>query len=409
MVRAFFIASLCLSSALSAVTLDLETALERAYAYSPDLKAAAAEVGIKGGERLQASLLPNPDFSFTAEDFGGNKQHQAFDQTEYTYVLTQSIDAWGKRRARTAVVSYEKLAAECHYLAVLTEVRHAVVSAFLELSALQELHQLAELRQQTMEEELSTANAKAELGKSSPLQLRVLRVTVARAKLNREKLEHQVQTARQRLAAFWGEVCPDFCALAYPFFELEECGDLCTLLEELEQHPELLRYDAEVTAAERALRLEKLEAWPDLYISGGVRQFPDERSYTFVCGIDIELPVWNGNQGNISKARRGVELVLNRKRARELELRQALIETHRSLLALQAELEALTRSILPENRRALAEMRELHELGKVDYTELFALQKLLEESQEQYLNALLLYHQRYADLDQLLARRTEGN
>jgi cobalt-zinc-cadmium efflux system outer membrane protein len=70
--------------------LTLKTAIERALTASPRLGIAEAEVAAAKGTERQAELLPNPEFTFEAENVGGSGPYRRLDSAELTYGLTQS-------------------------------------------------------------------------------------------------------------------------------------------------------------------------------------------------------------------------------------------------------------------------------------------------------------------------------
>jgi cobalt-zinc-cadmium efflux system outer membrane protein len=60
------------------VALTLKSAINRAFAYNPSLKAAFIEIEAKHGEAAQAAVKPNPERALDIEDFGGSKDKAGF-------------------------------------------------------------------------------------------------------------------------------------------------------------------------------------------------------------------------------------------------------------------------------------------------------------------------------------------
>jgi len=391
------------SALLDAQSLDLQTALQRAYSASPQLNIAQAEVGAKTGVKEQTRLWANPDFMVDAEDFAGSKGYTGWKQAQVTYSISQDFELWGKRATRTALAAYEEGAAEWDYMLSWLSLRADVTRTFLSALVLQERRQLAQEMLEMTTDLLNLIKVKVESGKMAPIGLHREEITVARAKLAVGRLEADLGSTYQRLATYWGSTCPDFDEVVYPLYEIEIPCNLCELLASLDEHPELARLDDQIAAAHEALRLETKVPLPDVSVSGGFRQYPGQGAYSFVAAFDVILPVWNQNQGNISRARHDLSAAISRKESVRLSLENRLSTTHRELMTLYQETKALAEVILKNSEHALDLAREGYEGGKFAYFELLDARRAYFDIREQYLESLLLYHQKRVDLDQLLA------
>lgn len=390
-------------SLVEAEPLDLPTALERAYTNSPLLEIAQAEVGAKSGLTTQARLWSNPDFMVDAEDFGGSKGYTGWKQAQVTYSFSQDFELWGKRSNRTALAAYEEGAAEWDLTLTWLNLRANVTRTFIHAAILQEKCRLAQQMLAMTNDMLETIRTKVESGKIALIGLHREEITVTRARLGLARLEADLRSAYQQLATYWGSAYPDFTEVIYPLSEITSPCSLCDLLCTIDSHPELARMDDQVAAAYEALRLEEKVPLPDVSVSGGFRQYPGQGAYGFVAAFDITLPVWNQNQGNISRARHELSAAISRRESARIDLERRLSTTHRELVALYRETKALDDVILRSSEQTLDLTKEGYEGGKFAYIELLDARRTYFELREQYLDTLLLYHQKRADLDQLIA------
>lgn len=390
-------------SLVEAEPLDLPTALERAYTRSPLLEIAQSEVGAKSGLTTQAGLWSNPDFMVDAEDFGGSKGYTGWKEAQVTYSLSQDFELWGKRSNRTAMAAYEEGAAEWDLTLTWLNLRAHVTRTFIHAAILQEKCRLARQMLAMTTDMLETIRTKVESGKIASLGLHREEIAVTRARLGLARLEADLRSAYQQLATYWGSACPDFTEVVYPLSEIASPCSLCELICTMDSHPELARIDDQIAAAYEALRLEEKVPLPDVSVSGGFRQYPGQGAYGFVAAFDITLPIWNQNQGNISRARHELSAAISRKQSARVDLERRLSTTHRELVALYRETKTLDNIILQTSEQTLALTKDGYEGGKFAYIELLDARRTYFELREQYLDTLLLYHQKRADLDQLLA------
>lgn len=78
----------------------LPQALQRALAANPRLTAAERDIGIAGGLRIQAGVLPNPEVSFELDNVLGSGPYKGSRSAETNLQLSQLVELGGKREAR---------------------------------------------------------------------------------------------------------------------------------------------------------------------------------------------------------------------------------------------------------------------------------------------------------------------
>jgi cobalt-zinc-cadmium efflux system outer membrane protein len=116
-----------------AETMNKQMAFQKALQNNPSYIAALADIDMADGERLQASLLPNPNAILEVENFAGDDEQEGFDGAEITLGIEQTIEIGGKRQNRNDISNFSyRIAqeqAKSSALSVLAETEYAFVRA----------------------------------------------------------------------------------------------------------------------------------------------------------------------------------------------------------------------------------------------------------------------------------------
>ena len=238
---------------------------------------------------------------------------------------------------------------------------------------------------QTVETSVALMRRMVEAAQASALDVYELEVERSRVDATVELAEEAEQAARGALAlrtGIWSE--------AFRVEELPHIPDEVPTFEQLRDlmlrdHPGLARLRADYSVAEKQLRLEVANQYPDLELGG---LFEREGNVNrFGLGIGIELPIFDRNQQAIAAARANREQV---RIAFEAEVARGLarIEVVRNRLLLRRQrfeelrtlAEPATRKTIELGRRALA-------AGAIDSMRYFALLRVNREVALELLDA----------------------
>jgi cobalt-zinc-cadmium efflux system outer membrane protein len=238
-------------------------------------------------------------------------------------------------------------------------------------------------------------------GRTAKADLARAEVDLARLKLEREDLEHELLISIRRLAAQWGESRPTFTSVRGNLTDLPAPDSFAELLTRVEQSPNLKRFLSERRLREAELRSVEADARPDWRLTAGVRQLQTTDDQALVAGITIPLGAKKRNQGNLAAAR----AELARSDADRVATRLQ-IETH--LFALYEELQhslhraiTLRDDILPRAESALAETQRAYELGRYSYFELRAAQDDTLRARTEVTVALIDAHRNILEIEAL--------
>jgi cobalt-zinc-cadmium efflux system outer membrane protein len=380
----------------------LRSALAAALLGSPDLASASWEARAADARALQASLYPNPELEFEVEDWGGSGDHSGFSAAEITFRLSQEIPLAGKLGRRTDVADIEGRMADWEYEAARLDVLTETTKAFLALLAAQERAALAEEAVRLDEDVARVLAEQVAAGKASPVAEKEAIVAVQLRRLQRDRQNREVETARHRLAAHWGAPAATFDSVEGDLTAVRPVPPAAALEAHLFDNPDLARWDDALALSRSKLESERAEAWPDLTVTGGVKRVRELDLYSFLVGVTIPLPLFDRNQGGVRAASADARRTEESRRAAEMKVRTEFRAAWGALKTAAREAETLTDSVLPTAREAFEATREGFRRGKFSYLELLVAQRTLFETREQLIVSLVTYHQAVADVERLL-------
>lgn len=383
--------------------MNFDTAVYLTTQFSPQLLIAESEAEATVGTKIQSRLLPNPVASYSVENILGNRTSDLdwrdWKSADSRYEIAQLIELGGKRGFRIELAKFQHLAAAAAYEATKLSVMNQLFRAFTLVVAAQENVEVTTDQTNIAEEVYKTVAAKVEAGKVSILQQNKAEIALATAQISRDKAEAHLLISRARLAMHWGDT--QLCNVqdvVFPFYEIEvpRCLDDC--LGDLETNPQLLASQLNLVAANANVKLERAHAIPDVTLLLGCKTLRDTGNQGMILGAAIPLPVFNRNQGNIYRARADATKSTDQVTAVELALKNRLVTSHRELIRAYVEAEKIRSTVLKAAEQSFELAQAGYREGKFEYLDMLDSQKTLFEIKERYIQALLNYHQRKADI-----------
>ena len=384
--------------------LTLEEALARTLRTSPDLIAASEGLRTLEAEVLVASRLPNPELTVTLENVAGDGAYRDTDAAELTIELSQPIELGGKRRLRREAAEFgRQLAANGQTLAN-TEVLATTRQRFIAVLAAQEKLALAKEQAELAEKSLAAAEERIKAGKSPEIDRLRLQGETSLAGLTMTQAERALVTARQALAASWGEAQPDFDQVAGDLSLLPAAAELSEVEATLEQAPAAANRQIATELQRVELEQAKARRIPDPSLTVGWRQFEESNEDAWLFGISFPLPLFN--QGEHEVAAAGSRF--NSAKAREVSARNQARSTLRAawqaLADARAEAEMLASQVVPAVAEGFAAAEFGYRAGKFGLLELLDAQRTLFEARQRQLDAQTASHLAAIELQRLLGR-----
>ena len=384
-------------------TLNLTTAINQALQGSPMLASAQANLSAAEGNERQAKAFSNPEIGFEAENLAGSGAYRGTDAAEYTYSISQKIELGGKRTFRRDQASAERLAISKDAQTARLDIIRSVTILYGDVLAAQEKLKLAEARENLSKEVLNNVSQRVDAARDPLIYKSQADIAFATAKLEYQNNQRQLQLAKRKLAAMWGE-----SSLPYPLeistlTSVTAPQSLDIYQSRLSLNPDLQRHEDLRTAKEAAFRLEKTQNIPDPSFSIGLRDFRETGHQAVVAGVSLPIPVFNRNQGNIVRAAAEITQAEQSNRQAHLNAEQTLHEAWLDWQTAHAEATELQSRIIPSAAEALRLSRQGYERGRFSFLEVLNAQRTLADAETQRINALQRQLTAKAIVEQLTA------
>lgn len=389
-------AALAQSSAPAPLTLD--AAIAQALLRNPEIAAAGRERQATEGALLQAGLRPNPELSALEEDMRRGRRTT-------TLQLTQPIELGGKREARTNAAALRRDQAGLALQQSRADIRAATVGLFVDVLAAQQRRQLAADSIALAENASRAAQQRVLAGKVSPVEETRARVAEAAVRVEALQADGALRSARQRLAALWGErpaAGAEGVAVAgqlgLPPADMAEAPRDGLFA----NAPVLAQARIELDRRQALVRVETAATVPNVSVTLGAKRAQESGVTQAVVGFSVPLPVFDRNQGNLAEALRREDKARDELAATELRLGSELAQAQERLRSTRAEALTLQRDALPGAREAFDAASRGFALGKFSFLEALDAQRTWFQVQVQAQRALADSLRAAAEIERLL-------
>lgn len=404
MVKLFLSIFVFLGVRLGGECLCLEEGWARVLECSPAIALVDAEISARKADIRQAALWPNPIGVVLADSFGFCNQN-AEDEPATTFTISQLIELGGKRSARTRVASTAAHVAFIDSLLARSDLRLEFTLAFIDVSVAQERFKLAQQKEWVAENILYAIRAKVEQGKLSPIQEKKAELALKSSQLAAREIYSELELAKKRLSSFWGAPCPDFECVLFELFACEVPPCCCSLTQDLYLTPDYAKAESAIFLASQNLKLQRANGIPNVTVTAGYCMCHDCHDNEWIVGIEMPLPIFDRNQGNIQRA-----YVEKRQAEYQLddfvrEFSKQIVMTHEQLLLAFEQSEILKAEVLGEACETVNMIQLGYENGKFEFLDLLEAQNEFFDIQETYLGILHDYHFSRAKLERLTKER----
>lgn len=389
----------CIYNAGSVLTLS--DAIQNALDYSPRLKSAAAGVEAAKGAENQAGYLPNPEIGLEAGNIAGSGEFGGTDSGEFTYSLTQTVEIGGKRSARRNAAKAARGVAGMALMAERLNIKRDVRIAYCDALAKDEAVKLAVEQEHLAKDVLDTVSEQVQAAEELEIQLSKAEVAYATSVIMRERKEHELKVAKEKLAKLLGTSALNSSLDHAHFFELKAPGSVENYRVNLDRIPDMQRFSHIKTEKESLLDFERALAIPDPNFSLGVRDFKESGDQAFVFSVSFSIPVFNQNRGNVARARAEARQAANDARQAKLILEQQLTESWEQWGTYYSEARRLRTELLPSAEKAFELARIGFAEGRFSYHEVLDAQRTLFDAKSQYYDSLRRYHTARANVERL--------
>ena len=371
---------------------------------NPGLAAYSWEVRAAEARTLQASLLPNPEFTFETEELGWSDGRNGIGSAVMYFVVSQMLELGNKRGKRTSVARLETDIEDWEYASKRLDLLAETTKAFIKALEARKKVTLSEKFHQLAKRVFQVVSERVEAGKVSPLEKTKAQVTVSGTRIVLERARRQWDVARKRLAAAWGSVSPQFNGVAGDLEKISKLASLDQLLEKTAQNPDQARWETEILLQEAKLEFEKSKRIPNVTVSAGLQRFEETNGNAFVFALSVPLPVFDRNQGGIEEARHNIRKVEEEKKVADVRIKTELTSAYEILTATYLEAMTLKNDVLPAAQRVFEGLSEGYRQGKFRYLDVLDAQRTLFDAQATYVEALANYHERSVEVERLIGQ-----
>ena len=383
--------------------LTLSDAIRNALDNSPRIRSAAAAAEAAKGTENQAGHLPNPEISFEMENVAGSGSFGGTDSAEFTYSLTQTVEIGGKRSARINAAKAARGAAAEALAVERLNLERDVRIAYFNILAEDEGVSLAMRREQLAKDVLDDVSEQVRAAAKPEIQLNKAEVTYVTSVIARERKEHELEIAKERLAKLLGASALNNSLDRADFFEFQAPDSMESYRANLARIPDMQRFSYMKMEKESLLDLERALAIPDPDFSLGVRDFRESGDQAFVFSVSLPIPIFNRNKGNVARARAEAVQTANDARQAELILELQLTQNWTQWNISYSEVQRLKTELLPSAEKAFELARAGYAKGRFSYYEVLDAQRTLFDAMSQYYDSLKLYHTVSANVRRLTA------
>jgi cobalt-zinc-cadmium efflux system outer membrane protein len=382
--------------------LRLDQAIRYAIEHNPTLAAARREVNATDGQVLQGSLRPNPEFNYQADDVS------RFGRTS-TMEVGVPFETGGKREARVRSAGLGREVALADLSTAELRLRSAVIAAFFDVLAAQELRATAEESVRLAQRATDIAAKRVAAGKISPVEETRARVAESGARVTLNQSESELRNSRRRLASLWGNTAPSFTEASGDVEQLPVVPTADLVVGRLESAPQLRRAQRELERRKALVTLEQARSVPDFTVSLGVKrnlELPGEQA---LVALKVPLPIFNRNQGNLQEALRREDKAAEELQATQTALSATALQALENVNARRRDADLLRQEVLPGARSTYEAATIGFENGKFSFLEVLDAQRTLIAAKSQYLIALANFHRAQAELESLIGDLTPEN
>jgi cobalt-zinc-cadmium efflux system outer membrane protein len=368
---------------------------------NPRLTAAERDINIATGRKLQASVLPNPEISFDADNVFGTGPYQGTGAAEYTLQLSQLIELGGKRSARIAAGSAELETYRWQREAVRLEILSDTAIAYFNVLAAQRRIAIYDQQIAALQRLTPLLQKRVDAGASPPSEVARAQIAADLVRAERERSRATLAIARLELTTLMGGTVPDFPGVVGDLGRIGRPQPFHVLQKALQQNPQLIRFTALRAQRDAELLVARLKPIPDLRAGVAWRHFRETRDDAFRLGISIPIPLFDQNRGGVIEADQQRSKVEAEYVAAVGQLNLTLGRAYENMIAAAREIEILRTGAIPKVKQATQSMEEGYEQGRFTLLELLDMQSTATQTAVRELDALMNFHVALATIEGL--------
>lgn len=372
--------------------LSLQHALREAAQNMAELSAARQEQAASSAQLQQAQSRPNPELSYSLEDWRGTNQSRSLQ-------FSLALETGNKRKLRIAAAEAGQAQADKEFQQSWLDSRTLVSQAYFDALLAQRQRDLAEAALELAKRFTLSVQQRINAGKLAAAEVHKARLAENSVQLELLEASQKNQLARQQLQSLIGR--KEWTELDETGLDLPDLAPLSTLSQALEKSSRLQKAQWEVQKRTSLADLERSKTLPDLTLSLGLKQSRDSASQQVLLGFALPLPLFDRNSGNIAEAQHRAQKAVAELQLMRRQLHSELQQNHTRYLNLQQQAQLLNAQMLPDATQAYQAARLGFSHGKFSLLDVLDAQRSLLTQQALYFKTLAEGHRLYFELQRL--------
>ena len=362
--------------------LTLSSLTGRAQACNPRLSEALAEVNVFRGRAHQALLYPNPTLSGGAMQLGG-RDSQYYGQVSQELVTKHKLNLDGAAACR------EVHQAELRFLRTRFELLTAVRRDYYTVLALQRRVIVLD-RLITLSSDLAKAGDQLEkAGEGTRGDTLLFEIELEKAEVSRANAVAELRAARRQLATDLG--LHDDPDLIVKGNLLEEPTAVLSIVEAagfVPRNANVQIAEQEVDRSRFLLQRAEVQPFPNVTVNAGYMRQVVSPYNMAILQVEIPVPFWNKNQGNICAAQAAVARSQQAVARTQLDIAREMADAIGRFQQSQQQIERYRDRIVPKAKEGVEIVRGGIQGGQLELVRLLQAQRALIDSSLMYLTAL---------------------
>lgn len=375
------------NGAWAQVNLSLQAAIHQGLDANPRLSVSQGRTEEAIGQKRQASLRPNPRLLLQTEDIRPSSDQLPFsfsNSTEDYMTIGQVIETAGKRGKRTETAASVVQSTRIEQDLTRRQILGSISAAYWLAASYVQARDLLQENLRTYDEDLTYSKNRVSEGVMAESDL-------IRIELERDRIRAAVMTATREADQGFVNLYRAMGKSEFPPTILTDSLEsvskvaLPELARVLQVRPEMQLARQAITEAEANMSLQKANATPDPEaLFGYKRNVGYDTAY---AALQIDLPIWNRNQGNVGSAAARLRIAQSNLKFTEAGVKADLEAARRAYQDQQQLLDSLPQALARANeseRLARAAYRE----GAIDLLRLLDAERSRIQVQTEYYRAL---------------------
>jgi len=381
--------------------MTLGQAISYALKNNPGINAERQKLGIAKGQKTQADMLIqfNPQLSgmYLNRNTPDNERYN-----DFQLGLSQKFEVAGQPGFRRAAARQNLKKVEWRIKDAERLLKAGVKAAFYNLLITKEKILLAQQILKFRREILNISQKRYEVGDISKLQVYLNQVGFMRAQKEQLEIkrEYNRNLFRFKQIINW-DMGKELEAKGSPKVIPLKLDKDRMLKFALANRPDLLALKHDLERAGKQAQLAYSKRIPNITFSANYQR--DEGSDLIGGGINIPIPTFNWNQGNIEKSLAKQDVLEYQLFKSRTEINKEVLTAAANFNLAVAEVAIFTKEILPRLNETLELVKEAFRLGQIDQLTVTISQNEFIQTRFSYLEALSEYYQTMVELEKAAA------